>query len=82
MTTLAELTQFDVRLPSTLPDNLFKLKNPQPACYNFFSCTDRYRLLGWIDSISPIDIPTVAADVLITVVLCVLLHRARSNLRR
>ena len=82
MTTLAELTELSVRLPSILPDNLFELKSSRPADCNCVFCTDRYRRLGWIDSASLIDIPAVVADVLITVVLCVLLHRGRSNIRR
>jgi len=53
-----------------------------PARLDDYKCIDRYHHFWRIDAASSTDTISVAADVLITVVFCVLLHRSRTKLRR
>ena len=80
MSMLVELNEIGVRIPSILPDNLFELESPSSRSQQL-SLHWQVPLSRWIDSTSPIDTPIAAADVLITIVLIALLHRARSILQ-
>lgn len=78
-TTLAELTEPEVRLPSYLM--ILQLRSLRSAAFDSHARIGRYCYLGWFDATSSIDTPKAAGDVLITIVFCAFLRGARTNLQ-